>query len=151
MTRLTLTNNLSSGDRISAAQFREMQSQAATSKKSRNGKFNAIVVTTDEGRFDSKMEYQRYLTLKLMERAGEISGLQRQVRYELTAGGIQICTYVADFVYKKQDATVVEDAKGFKTPEYRLKRRLMKEILGIDILETGRDRTPKKHPHNNKR
>lgn len=145
MPRLTLTAaNPTHGDRMSVEQFRDLQNQAAKSKKSRNGKFNAIAIATSEGRFDSKMEYQRYLTLKLMQRAGEISDLQRQVRYNLVAGGIEICTYVADFVYKKQDSVVVEDAKGFKTPEYRLKKRLMRDILGIEILETGRVRTPKK-------
>jgi hypothetical protein len=139
------TSSLSSGDRMSAAEFRVLQSQSSAKKsKGRNGKFNAIAITSSEGRFDSKMEYQRYLILKLMQRAGEISDLQRQVRYELAAGGINICTYVADFVYKNKDATVVEDSKGFITPEYRLKRRLMKDILGIEILETGRVRKPKK-------
>lgn len=145
MSRLaTPPSGIPVGNRMSAAQFRDLSSQAAKSKKGRNGKFNAIVITTSEGRFDSKMEYQRYLSLKLMQRAGEINDLQRQVSYELIAGGIHICTYVADFVYQKQGVTVVEDAKGFRTPEYRLKRRLMKDILGIEILETGRVRKPKK-------
>ncbi|WP_410951243.1 DUF1064 domain-containing protein [Pseudomonas sp. S1(2024)] len=138
------SSDIPANNRMSAAQFRELNSQAAKGKKGRNGKFNAIVITTSEGRFDSKMEYQRYLNLKLMLRAGEITDLQRQVPYELTAGGIHICTYVADFVYKKQDVTVVEDVKGFRTQEYRLKRRLMRDILGIEILETGRVRKPKK-------
>lgn len=145
MPRLTLPPTvLASGERMSVAAFRELQSQAKPGKKGRNGKFNATVIMTAEGRFDSKMEYQRYLILKLMVRAGKISDLQRQVRYELAAGGIQICTYVADFVYKEQGKVVVEDVKGFRTPEYRLKRRLMKEILDIEILETGKVDKPKK-------
>lgn len=104
-------------------------------KKSLYG--NKIIVN-ELGRFDSGEEYKRFLTLRLLERAGAIQDLQRQVRFSLDSGGIHISTYVADFVYMKDGAKVVEDSKGFITPEYRQKRRLMKEILGIEILETGK-------------
>lgn len=140
------------GNRISTSQYKELMAAEAAKKKGRHGKFNAVIVNTEDGRFDSKMEYSRFLTLKLMERVGEITDLQRQIPYELVAGGIHISTYVADFVYKKQDVIVVEDAKGFRTPEYRLKRRLMKEILGIVILETGKpSKKPQKASNNKKR
>lgn len=46
------------------------------------------------------------------------------------------CEYVADFVYIENGKTVVEDAKGVKTPEYRIKRKLMLERYGIKIKET---------------
>lgn len=131
------------GNRVSAEELR-CAIAASPAPKKRHGKFNAIKVDAPEGRFDSKMEYERFLTLRLLERAGEISDLRRQIPYKLEAGGIHISTYVADFVYKKADVVVVEDAKGFRTGEYRQKRRLMKEILGIVIFESGR-------PEKNKR
>lgn len=111
---------------------------SANAKSSqRAGKFNAQKVDSEDGKFDSKMEYQRFLDLKLQARAGLIQKLRRQVRYSLDAADVHICTYIADFVYEKDGETVVEDSKGFKTKEYLLKRRLMKEILGITILETS--------------
>jgi hypothetical protein len=124
--------------RISAAELREAMSGSKAS--SRAGKYNAQRVKTEDGNFDSKMEYQRFLALRLLERAGQIQDLRRQIPFKLEAGGISISTYVADFVYQQDGYQVVEDSKGFKTPEYRLKRRLMKEILGITILETGRSK-----------
>lgn len=139
---------------MSMAEYREIQGKSnskGNKRNGRNGKYNAIAVTTQEGRFDSTAEYERYLVLKLLERAGEITELTRQIPYSLDAGGIHISNYVADFVYKIKGVTIVEDVKGVRTPEYRLKRRLMREILGIEILETGRSDKRKKAPNNKKR
>lgn len=97
--------------------------------------------------YDSKKEARRASDLKLLERAGEISDLQEQVPFVLAPAyyvkGIKkdVCVlremkYIADFVYTDKGKTVVEDCKGFKTKEYKKKKRLMKSILGIDILET---------------
>lgn len=131
--------------RVSAAELKA-SIQSESGAKKRSGKFNNRIIKTDEGVFDSAAEYSRYLNLKLLERAGEISGLVRQIRYKLEVGGIHISTYIADFVYNLKDGTlVVEDSKGFKTREYLQKRRLMKEILGIEILETGPSSSSKTH------
>jgi hypothetical protein len=127
---------------MTAAEFRVASAKPAAAHK--RAKFNNKIVHADEGRFDSTEEYKRFLVLRLMERAGEIADLQRQVKFSLDAGGIHINDYVADFVYMKDGEQVVEDSKGHITPEYRQKRRLMKEILGIDILETGRAMTKPK-------
>lgn len=93
--------------------------------------------------FDSKKEYQRYLELKLMEKAGVISDLRTQVDFELiprqTYKGKfaeHPVKYRADFVYKENGVTVVEDCKGFKTDVYRLKKKLMLWVHGIRIKET---------------
>ena len=93
--------------------------------------------------FDSKKEANRYAELKLMERAGLIQNLRRQVRYELIPSQYKdgkclyrSCTYVADFVYTQNCETVVEDTKGFKTPEYIIKKKLMYQVHGIVIRET---------------
>lgn len=92
--------------------------------------------------FDSKKEATRYLVLRDMRRRGEVSDLELQVRFELSLTGIdgsrhKIADYVADFCYDLPDGTpVVEDVKGFRTDVYRLKRKLMLAIYGVEILET---------------
>ena len=90
----------------------------------------------DGRRFASKREARRYVALKLLERAGEISSLSCQVRYPLTVNGLTVCSYVADFVYRDRAGQVVEDSKGYRTPMYRLKKLLMYAVHKIKILET---------------
>lgn len=94
----------------------------------------------------SRKEHRRAVMLRLMQDAGEISGLREQVSFELipaqrdTGGRLleRSCRYVADFVYTDNGTgrTVVEDAKGVRTPEYRIKRKLMLYVHGIKIKET---------------
>ena len=104
--------------------------------------------------FDSRKEYHRWRELSLLERAGKITELQRQVKYvliptqyepyttnnngTLKRGKVieRECSYVADFVYTQYGEVVVEDVKGFKTPEYKIKRKLMLAVHGIRIKET---------------
>jgi len=79
----------------------------------------------------------RWGELKLLEAAGTIKRLERQVTYPLHAfGGEEITSYVADFRYLEGSHIVVEDAKGFKTATYRLKRKWMLAEYGITIRET---------------
>lgn len=88
-------------------------------------------------RFDSKREAKRWQDLELRRKAGAIACIERQKRYSLGFNGEHICDYIADFVYREHGiATVVEDCKGFRTQVYKLKKKLMKAIYGIDILET---------------
>lgn len=100
-------------------------------------KYGNKKVTVDGIEFDSKKEANRYLQLKLLERAGEIQDLQLQVKFELIPKqkGERACNYIADFVYTQNGETIVEDTKGFKTPEYIIKRKLMLERHGIRIKE----------------
>ena len=96
-------------------------------------------ITVGGETFDSQREYQRWCELKLLERAGRISGLQRQVSFELIPKqvGERACNYVADFVYRDADGTmVVEDAKGMKTDVYKIKKKLMLYVHGIQIKES---------------
>ena len=100
-------------------------------------KYHAIRTEVDGIKFDSKKEAKIYSELKLLERAHEISNLQLQVPYvliEKSKYGRQI-KYVADFVYKEKGKTVVADAKGMRTDVYKLKKRMMAEKYGIEILE----------------
>lgn len=94
--------------------------------------------------YDSVKEYRRHDELKLLQRAGKISGLERQVKFELIPsqklGGKVVeraCSYIADFVYVMDGETIVEDvkSKATKTPEYIIKRKLMLFLKGIHIKE----------------
>lgn len=108
----------------------------------RTGKFNNKIVKTVDGTFHSQGEWMRWNTLKILERAGEIRELTRQVKFPLIVNDELVCTYIADFMYidMKTLAVVVEDFKGMRLPEYRLKAKLMHAILGITILETSAPR-----------
>ena len=105
-------------------------------------KYGAKKTTVDGITFDSRAEAKRYEVLRLLERQGEISDIQRQVSYELVPGvrlhGEQrkrpAIRYVADFEYVgKHDEVIVEDVKGMDTPMSRLKRHLMAALLGVDV------------------
>ena len=105
--------------------------------------------------FDSKREARRDTQLRLLEAAGEIKDLQRQVKFELIPpqrepdrtgprGGIirgktieRAVDYIADFVYTdaKTGETIIEDTKGMRTKDYIIKRKLMLYIHGIRIRE----------------
>jgi hypothetical protein len=93
--------------------------------------------TVDNITFDSIKEARRYQELKLLAKAGEIGKLELQPRFTITVAGEKICDYVADFKYQTwKGKTVIEDAKGWKTPDYRLKKKLMKAVYKIEILES---------------
>ena len=106
-------------------------------------KYGAKKVTVCGITFDSKKEAKRYAELDLLARAGKISGLQTQVKFELIPSqkvngrvAERAVNYVADFVYFKDGEKVVEDTKGYKTPEYIIKRKLMLHVHGIRVKET---------------
>lgn len=86
--------------------------------------------------FHSKREAARYVVLAARELAGEIKDLQRQVRYQINVNGIRICDYIADFVYLEGDKKVVEDSKGYPNDRWPMKKKLMKAVHGVEILET---------------
>ena len=98
---------------------------------------NQRMYSVEYGMFDSKMEFKRFGDLLLLLKAGALTDLRRQVRYKLEHQGIFYGVYIADFVYKQGEEIIVEDVKGFKTQTYKTKKKLMKSIHGIDILETS--------------
>lgn len=102
----------------------------------KRSKFGAVKTVVDGITFSSKAEASRYQNLKIQERLGAISLLTLQPSFELIVNGYKICSYVADFRYRKAGQSVIEDCKGFKTPVYRLKKKLMKAIYGIEIYES---------------
>jgi hypothetical protein len=95
--------------------------------------------------YDSKKEFKRHQELLLMERAGLISNLERQVKIPLLPSqrdenGKVIereVSYIADFVYhdNEKNMTVVEDTKGVRTKEYILKRKMALYLNHIRIRE----------------
>ena len=116
--------------------------------------------TSDGIEHDSIKEANRWCELKLLERAGKIKDLQRQVEFELIPAqyetyerygkkgqklkdGMRLierrCCYVADFVYVDVETgkKVVEDTKSeaTKTKDYKIKRKLMLLVHGISIKE----------------
>lgn len=108
-------------------------------------KYHAKKTVVDGIKFDSRKEAERWQELKLLEKAGEISGLKRQVRFELIpaqkdkeTGKVieRACSYVADFYYMEGGKPVIEDVKGLKTDVYRIKKKLMLQRYGIRIKET---------------
>lgn len=106
----------------------------------RPNKFSAIPTEIDGIRFASRAEARRYADLKLLERAGEIRGLELQPRFRCVVDGTLVCTYVADFAYFRGNERVTEDVKSkpTKTPVYRLKMKLMAACFrGVRITEIG--------------
>lgn len=106
-----------------------------------HNKYRARRTTVDGIVFDSRAEASRYCELKLLERCGAISDLERQRKYVLVPKSKhgRALYYIADFVYTQDGETVVEDvkSKATATPVYKLKKRLMAEIHGIEIQEVG--------------
>lgn len=107
-------------------------------------KYNSKKTVVDGQKFDSKKEANRYQELLLLEKAGVIKNLSRQVKFVLIPSqrdenGKVIereCSYKADFVYYEEEGeTIVEDVKGFRTKEYIIKRKLMLYQYGLRIRE----------------
>ena len=105
-------------------------------------KYGNRKVYVDGITFDSRREAARWQELKLLERAGSITELERQVSYTLIPPqrvGKRVVeravTYIADFRYRENGETVVEDAKGMRTRDYIIKRKLMLYMHGIKIRE----------------
>ena len=122
--------------------LREAQAKANASSKYHNRK-TTRVIDGKRALFDSQREAHRWDELLLLQRAGKISDLERQVRYRLIpaqydhAGKLieKPCDYIADFVYRQDGRVVVEDAKGRRTDAYVIKRKLMLRVFGIRIVE----------------
>ena len=105
-------------------------------------KYGNRKITVGGETFDSRREYDRYCVLKLMQRAGKIHDLHRQVKFELIPAQKEdgkvverAVHYIADFVYWVGDDMIVEDAKGFRTDTYKLKKKLLLYSHGIRIQE----------------
>lgn len=102
----------------------------------RYNKYNAIKTVIDGIKFDSGAEARRYSELKLLEKAGVITDLELQPRYDIVINGQKICFYKADFRYNDSNGfQITEDVKGMKTPVYNLKKKLVKACHDVEIVE----------------
>lgn len=123
----------------------------------KQSKYKAKKTVVDGITFDSKKEAARWQELKLLEKEGKISNLQRQVKYVLIpaqyipTGEVyrqgknkgkpkmklaeREVSYYADFVYQQDGETVVEDVKGMRLSDYNLKRKMMLYFHNIQIKE----------------
>ena len=112
-----------------------------TFKVSKLGKYNSRGINLDGAFFHSEAEANRYLQLKVMEAAGKISRIERQVPYQIAIDGTHVCTYNADFRYFITDpmggtlAIVIEDVKGQRTHEFILKKKLVEAKHKIRVIE----------------
>lgn len=129
--------------------------------KRTKSKYHSRKIIRDGMTFDSIKEYRRFCELALLQKAGSITDLKRQVEFELIPSQFEeiptgelykrgekkgmpkmkrVCVeqsvkYVADFVYIENGKTIVEDTKGFQTKDYILKRKMMLYLKGIRINE----------------
>ncbi len=107
-------------------------------KTLKKNKFGNTRVMVDGIEFQSKKEADRYSELKLLQKAGVIEGLKLQVTFELIPAqpDEKAVKYIADFVYIEHGKTIAEDAKGFRTKDYIIKRKLFKHHYpGIEFRE----------------
>ena len=103
-------------------------------------KYRNVRTEADGLKFASKKEAKRWVDLQLLQNAGRVKMLQRQVPIDCEVNGIIVCRYVCDFSFEeyrhRKWISVWEDAKGYQTPIYRLKKKLMLACHGIEIRET---------------
>lgn len=98
-------------------------------------KYNAKITIVDGIKFRSKLEANRYKTLKILERTKIIKDLKLQVPFSFLIDGKKIFRYYADFAYNMEGKDVIEDAKGCKTTTYKLKKKLIEAQFKISINE----------------
>lgn len=119
--------------KVSEKDIPYVETMIGVKKKS---KYRNTKTEVDGIKFDSKKEAEYYKKLKLLRKVGEIGFIERQVAYELNPGGTYSLKYLADFRYTDKKGVVhVVDVKGFLTPEYRKKKKLMKKVHNIKIKE----------------
>ena len=121
-----------------------------------NNKYYATKCEYNGEQFDSRREMRRFQELLILERAGHLTNLKRQIKYVLIPSQYKVyerygkngqrlkdkkellereVSYIADFVYEMDGKTIIEDTKGVQTKDYIIKRKLMLFVHGIKIKE----------------
>jgi hypothetical protein len=102
-----------------------------------SSKYGNIPQRVDGIFFHSKKEARHYKTLKAMQQAGIIRDLETQPVFRLEVNGVFIAKYISDFRYWdiELDREIICDVKGHRTQLYKIKKRLMKAIHGIEVEE----------------
>ena len=123
---------MTSPQHISAADVRS----GKVSLKPKKAKYGNKPVVIDGRRYASELEATHCLKLIEREEKGEIGGLELQRRFKILGNnGEVICVYVADAAFwdHKEDRFRVLDFKGFETEVFKLKRKMMRALKGIDV------------------
>lgn len=116
---------------------KQIREQLGETEKKKS-KYKNQITRIDGKTFDSKHEAERYQELTMLEKAGEITALQHHVKFKIEDANEKNreAYYEADFVYfDYRRGWIVEDAKGFRTKDYKLKKKAMYNRYGIDIQE----------------
>ena len=131
---------------------KQVLDKLAGAQKPKKSKYGNRKVVCDGIKFDSERETARFAELKVLQEKGKIRNLRLQANFTLVEGyttiegeRIKPMVYKADFTYERatvpdQNGAVyclreVEDAKGMKTKDYQLKKKLMQDKFGITIRE----------------
>ena len=109
----------------------------------RKVKYGNKKVVADGITFDSCKEWLRYTELQLALKSGLIDKLEVHPKFKLVVNGMKVCNFVADFSYLQvspsdgSNKVIVEDVKSkpTMTPVYRIKKKLVKALFGIDVEE----------------
>ena len=119
-----------------------MTSQANFFRKPSRNKYGAKKTLVGDIKFDSKKEAGRWMELQLMERAGEIQDLRRQVKVELIGQYRPLFTrtgrkmkLTVDFSYIEDGELIYEESKGFPTRDYEV-RVAVARAMGLNVRET---------------
>lgn len=102
----------------------------------KRSKYNAQKTTYNGVVFDSKAEAKRAQEIDWIIASGEVLRVEYQPRFDIVVNEKKIGFYKADFkVYYSDGRVEIEDVKGMKTPIYKIKKKLVEALYGIDILE----------------
>lgn len=116
--------------------------------KAKTNKYSNKKIIVDGLDFDSKLEAERWKELNILQKAGKIKDLRRQISFELQPKykkndkTIQSINYIADFVYYdlNKKKIIVEDTKGYKTEIYKLKKKIFEyKYPDLEIKEIRRE------------
>ena len=105
-------------------------------------KYGNKKVVVDGIKFDSKREAARYKVLFIWQQNKLITDLKLQVKFELIPSVVingkkqRPVNYIADFTYFEDGKLTIEDSKGFRNKEYIIKYKMMKFLLGFEVIES---------------
>ena len=131
---------------------KQVLDKLAGAQRPKKSKYGNRKVVMDGIKFDSEREAARFAELKVLRAMGKIRDLRLQANFTLVEGyktsageRSKPMVYRADFTYERATAPdcngvvhwlrEVEDAKGAKTKDYLLKKKLMQDKYHITIRE----------------
>jgi len=123
-------------DVMNPEQFREFM---AKREAGRTSKYKAIPTETQDGqKFKSELEARYYGRCLILQKAGQIDKIEREVRYELVVNGVFIASYMMDFriTYSNGSIDYIDcKSDATLTPLYKMKKLLMLALYGIELKE----------------